>query len=136
MGIREGKRTGEGRREEGGAGVGVPGTRGGRRQRHLQAVAPTSSSINGTGVAWSHLCSNTSWQRKMRPKGTILFLLESLPVLITVQGQGASMGMRERGRISLWLLQKSGTVASTSASVPCFSFCGRQLPQTHWLLGV
>ena len=84
--------------------MGVPGTRGGGRERHLQAIAPRCSSINGKGVALSHLCSNTNWQQKMMPKGTILFLLESLPVLITVQGQGASMGMRECGRSSLWLL--------------------------------
>ena len=93
-----------------------------------RTAAPRSSSINGIGVALSDLCSNTNWQQKMMPKGTILFLLESLLVLITVQGQGACMGMRERGRISLWLLQKSGTVASTSASVPCFSLWAAATP--------
>lgn len=57
------------------------------------------------GDEWhSNLCSNMNWQEKMRPKGTILSLLESLLVLNTVKGQVATMGktgMWESGRVSL-----------------------------------
>lgn len=47
----------------------------------------------------------------MTPRGSILFSLESLPVLIAVKGQGVSVGetgMRESGRVALEFSWKPG----------------------------
>lgn len=75
-----------------------------KKEEKLSGSSSKTWKHHGKRVTHSDPRSNMSWQEKRTSKGTILSLLESLPVLIAVKGQVALVGepgMRASDRIFL-----------------------------------